>query len=1193
MLHNFLPYYPDSNRNDIQKLLFNSAEFFEKNSTKEIEQLEKKGDFYKHQEYLARHFLNNNRIFNISVPGSGKTGQIVASIEEVFSKTKLYSQAIIATTSSLTNNINEQILCELTDGSYLTKREDGNFTSNKEFNSKYKIISHDELLKMFGEKGKGDSFTGYTIEKLSEIFSYKMLFIDEVSEILTNDFITVNPNNKTLFQLSNKIPNFDLLTLKNLNDVNIRNSNLLYVQLMRLLLSCPTVKFMDLTGTPINNFSPDFFLLANLTLDFQNLYNINKICSNITNLTLEDFQRLNGKIFYIGDSSSVAEKKYEGELFNYYHNINNELIKSQMVLYPIEVYSVQADSIFKEKNSNIIQLQKLPNFSYVAKDGTTSMNADIGENNGYIMLMDQNKITNLNQISDQMETSSIFTNLVLNERNKINSGQRGVFVVYNELSKTSIKPLLKLFKIYNFEVLDKEDLFFSENTKKTFCRESNITISRLLTESPNGRVIFIENTMSDKVKEEILRITYSEQNVRGNHIAGIIITPAMQMGYSIGNVDRFYRLYASWTWKSKDQSDKRALRLNSHVFKKKYGIDPQVLYRYYCSYCEYYYIDQEDFEPLFQYNNNLLENNRIMSHSICYLVGFIDKNDYHKISGIINEFYYNVAETYENLYDKIIEKFKICPIYDINLISDEKYLCLFLKNGLFCLFDNKTLYEDLRNINSILIDRYQGTNFLMDIPGIYDSFYFLPLNGEFIYKKCSREVFSVHFDTYMSMEFKNIMNSKIMYFVIQIAANCLSSYIRNNYPKEYDYTPECNYTLCDYKCSSQIFDEKEEKVIKDGELFWDNKEILYFRDIVNDCKRKIYGILNEKKKEKINNIFSYFHKEGKRDYFIFLSIYELLYEKQAIYDNYGLPCYISINETELFLSRDITINNSTKNNFFNNNELILTNGKIDFKKKEESDNLFSMAYSLPYVDDINQGLYLLDKFLSDKLFSFRAILLEDVILRKVINEIYPGTVQIYNVDQYVLKRFEKFIILDDVYYHIYPKEEIRNSGHNKKIGVSKIKEARKLIMVRGNFEWIDLNEMNSSDNLNRISEYVKNKTKSYYFNNSYFFLDNGQIINSDYFLIYEEDIDKSKYKFVSKKVTKYLGGTEISSVKKTTHNEILHYFGNFMEYLTNNIEFTNSYYDFRQSIGSKSDIINNKMIRLFYSLNLVLKYEEN
>jgi hypothetical protein len=1211
-----VPYFPVTKKDNFQIVLHSMAEFFEVESKNETEILTKLGEYYKVQLYNARLFLLTLKLFVFAVPGTGKSCLQFAAAFEVLKNYNIYDGVIIATTPALVESMHQQALCKCTDGSFLT-RKGGEQLPNERFKSLFSIISHGDLIKKASNKINASSkFIGKTVAELNEVFGGKILQIDELSRLLKIKFTTEKHGNDTQYTI-NEIGFLSRYTnINQFDNPEIKDCPLEYVQVFRIVQCVRNLRFMGLTGTPIPNHPPEFFMLANLFLELHEQYNLVEIGNNILNITLNDFRRLNGSITYIGDAPSMAIQNFIGTTFDYTHLFSNSIaIKSKLVLKTTEIFGAQAEKVFSmnQNSENSILLSSSSMYSYVAMNGTTGEDADLGGNQGEIVINTRFlKPTNLERVDVQMKTSALFTEILYKESIYSRQEIKGCFYVYNSLTKVSNKSFIKLGKIYGFEVLTKDDLKPSEKRKGNYCDSESVRIDRIMTPSYSGksRIIFIseeEDAINPVIREEILKVMGSEENVNGDLIRGIVGSKVFLMGVSIGNTDRMYRIYPEWNETAEEQSRKRVIRTNSHIFKKDflskhYGreIFPHVDFTYFCPYGEYFFIEKQN--DIQYVNQNCLVENvpclgvRIHSETLCPIIGFCKvgelRNNPNKIIGNPYFVYYTDGES---PFTKI-SNLGFNLVYDLNLLGDEEYDIIYSNCGIIkAMNSSDQSIDEFTQQNMILIDTFRKDIKLMMIPGNYSgSLAICPCPDEIKLIPLIKKVVSNYFYTYMTLERKSFISRKMLRFAKQISADCISNIKRNILPPTYDYTASCDYDVCKYVCASEIFTDEQDPTIKEtidksdpvkeNELFWNNKEIIYSKELVNECKNQIIGILNEKYEEKISSIYRYLSKF--REYFIGTSIYELIRDKVIIIDRFGFECFICVNKEKIFLKRFNSTGFIENSHIDDLNSFVGTLSNHTIEKIDLDSGIVEQIENMSYTSE-DQGNLLFKQLLSKVSYTTYHKLIESALIREVTNTSLP-------CDKIIKTYFAKYLYYLQIkgeYYHvhIHPLEDDKKTNQSNKIAFSKLKKARYLDF---DLKWKDADNAFIDDIKNGVKneyqELINFKARIYTVIMTPSGLMEGPFEKSPYYITREIKNGIVIEKFNNENQFKVGGGMTIKNINsKDKILEALFYFRervDFNKYIPNLFHNIESLLINHQGVSLKE--LKLKFVEIIYALNL-------
>lgn len=1099
-LEKFIPFFPDVETNDIQLILHSMMEFFGEESTGTVETLNKLGEYYHHQKYNAQMFYINDRQFVIAVPGTGKSCLQIAAALKIMNSTSLYHRCIIATPKALIGVMEYQAVCKCTDGIFLSKKGTHDSISaeepSKEFKEKFPIVTHHDLYLMAMKKN-GNIYTGKNKDELNKEFNGTILMVDEISKMILSGFSAKNKetdDSEGSYKIEREID--DLRLISDVDDVRIINSSNKYVQLWRICHAVTNLKFMGLTGTPITNHPSEFFMLANLFLTIENQYDVSEISKRIFSLTIEDFTRLNGIISYVGPSLSVASANYMGTVIPYKHKVfgSDSKIPSQLMLYPTELYSAQAELLFKERGLPNINKSNQSIQYFVSLSGKTGFKVDLKEDN------DDREEDNINIETDdlteeatdlsspkvRMETCSLFTEIACREQLKYQAGTIGCAYIYNKFTKTVIKPLRRLFEIYGFEVITSKELLDGSNktTKSTsYCNVSGDKIPLLNSDSIKPRVVFMDGDIKNtKLREQVLTIMGSKENVTGKRIRILVGSKIFEMGVNIGNVETMYRICSEWNESNYEQAEKRVFRDDSsnniRAYKAKLegkniaDVSHAIDIFNFCPYSRYFFFERKnkDCFPVQSYIKETFGIDkkicyRFNSAYIAHLIGYCKhdelKNKRVSKRPLITLPLFLICSEGESPLEKLSEYAEIST--NDELMLDTDYDMVYFHAGIIevaqCGID---VFENLDN--KILVKHTEGNSKKIYNPlsnstysGEYTAFGILTDddgNSEIVEVPLLLQVVSSCYSQYMKMEKKSFPMHKVMRPAKQIAFDCIANYKRNILPPQYNRTPNCDYENCDYTCSSMILpsNSKDAHIYQEGNgEFWDNKEILYPGKTIDECKHKILGMFEFESDVRIEYIFKTL--QDYREYFIIKSIIDLTNDKTPIVDRFGFQCFICATGDKIFLRRDVSSSKSEFSHFPSLNTLTGVLSDQQLVLDDSVDQVIIASIEEMGINGIEEGeqedMMMVDlqvKLKSLKRsFASQFELLEKAYGRSIYTKNVPEGMEDENflalpIDYLIVNYFKYYLNKigegeEAVYVHTFPKEEINTTlqGGNSKL----------------------------------------------------------------------------------------------------------------------------------------------------------------
>ena len=956
-LEKLIPYFPSFRSGDVQNTLTHMAEFIE-NESKKIYADEKVGDYFRSQIFASTLFMMQRLLLFIYAPGVGKSCVQIASMMRMYSSSDFYKKTLIATTSALTETMKYQALCKCTTG--LLKK---NGEPNEIYKTKMKIMSHRDLTnrlvnKTFEELNETFNDTIIMIDEISKIILSDFSSSHRDEESFT---YSVNDDLKRLNALTTIDKNGKFMDVEEIinSDFLIRNEKK-YIQLWRLTHACPTVRFMGLSGTPITNHPIELFILGNLFLPIKEQYNIQEISLNIFDDIIGKLTKLNGFISYLEPSASTATAVYQGEILPYKHVIPKlGTFESKLKLYFSEMYHIQAETLFplgtRVSAKNLFyQIQ-----CYVNQEGKygagsyeeekTYVDEDEEEEEEVDVKIEEDDIKNLNNNLVRMECASMFSEIMAIEKRAFddsNGEGGGCGFIYNKMTKTVNEPLKKIAELFGFRVISKEDLELEKSAKsKNYCGIDDLTVKGI----PSGKkltrpsIIFMDGDMKDKrLREKITQIISSKENVRGRRIQIVMTSKVSEMGYNFGNQERYWKLSPEWSGSVDKQVLYRVLRTGGHDYWIKWmeehgrNSKPTVAAYYFTPYCKYHYITEETSKHISNKKNILtrdivnkdgVDYCRINSKSVAYIIGFCKSKTFNdlEIDGkkvLLTELFTFTKEN-ECPFDYFRNKLEELGLLESSdftkelIFGDENYDVIYCYCGIVYSISSVDAVNITKNEKLVFIYKNVTFNFKeLFIPCINDNKLLAKLKfkvvcfdkeGNVSVAECRTTVVSPAYAQYMVMERKNIIAKKFIRPTKQIAVDCKSNKERNTLDPIYDNTDACDYELCEYTCSSDLFPEKSKDafIYENDEVFYDNKETLFSKEDIDRCKNRIYGLLQE------NNTITFTELYGKlidsnefRKRIITKSIIDMLGTKCSFLDPFGFQCFVSANNDCLFLRRD-------------------------------------------------------------------------------------------------------------------------------------------------------------------------------------------------------------------------------------------------------------------------------------------------
>ena len=1113
-MEKYIPYYPNLDGIEGQKIIYNLEEFHRLQANEEIETLNNPGTYYKHQILVARLMNLVDRLFVIHAPGTGKTCTYVGFDELLKENSAVIDGVYYITSKSLKVSSKMQILCKCTNKTYFTdkivnaKNETDKLTNiSLSLKKWYYVLTYHEFWK---------ELVGKTSEELRLKFSGKAYNIDEIDNIIKstkkpknkdNDEEDINENNEPDKKFHHDISRID--------ESDTLNSKSHYVQFWRLFHSIERSKIIIATATPIKNKPYELLLLCNLLLPADNQINIEEIIKPNGKLYNYDFTNLKfyEKYFtnlfsYIGQSNTGAYPNYIGtklnEKYEYIEpitkngeigdiaewDINPDYIKktidSQTIVYKIELFNYQAEAHYKQssnsKNSNAVEIRE---------ENKISCYVDHNENYGTKAIYHEEDLRNKQYLR---KTASKFEFIYTQENKKWNdtNGKPGFAFVYVYLTETGGVALKNILIANEYEEVNFSNIAL---TSPKVCGETSMKNFAM---EKKKRFAFIDSNINPNDRERILSLCSSKENVNGEYIQILIGSEVLAVGVNVGNALRYYRINPEWHEASEKQTRDRVFRADSHNYIKEQIIEKQkregtyvkgeninipVDFYNMCSFSRFYFLKNNSNVIKKEY----LENNRLLSGNIVYFVGFCKNGVFE--NGISLNILDDIPYKKYNLYypKKIDIKSRLIDSFGkkITVIS-------------YCNFLYLVDIEDCLNEYHVIVTIDGNFNKIREKGEYNNRFYLLGKQDEYVFIPLTMKLESGNEEEYKTSESKAIPSRKLLHYAKQYATDCLLNYNRNYNKNNIDGSVECDFGRCKYKCAVNY----EENIMNysNDSLFLDNFEILYSKGIIDECINEIIKMLSKNgsltKDELYKNLIDKY-----REFFIYEAVYSLIYNKKTYRDNFGFLCYISFNGQSLFLKREYPseIEKYDVGSYFN--KLIAIDSNINYPIDDKFDmNVINQIENYRQTASPEYDIFSLLE--SIKFYQNKFNLIEKSIERLINgNSIYADNI-IYNIFKSQIFEYE------EQYVHNISKNPLSKTRYDIKDYYIKMTKPfriydKTLMDKNGKIGiWRDVTLNEQEYYKDRISNYIKNIISNtmkwrnissqyymYYINNVYYIMD--------------------------------------------------------------------------------------------------------
>jgi hypothetical protein len=573
-IEDFLPKYPNINNKDKAILnpydnsfyqnIYRKREFYDEKLEKTEEISEEKGSLLKIQKILSR-YMSSNTLYDslliIHNMGTGKTCTSIAIVEQIKRENAGINGALVfAKGKGLLRNFTKELRDKCTAGQY--KPEGMENLSELEVSGRTnKLVSSFYSLSTFETFAK--NLSKESDDEIINLYSNKVIIIDEVHNLRIQDFTSDDPKNKS-------------------SGINI------YYQFKRFLHLIRNSKIILLSGTPMKDTPEEIASVMNLILpvdeqlpvgenfikEYLDVKGENK--STVKKNKIQNLKDVfKGRVSFLKSVRSTVKKEFSG--------VENYGTLKHFIVNPVVMSEFQTDSYMKAVkldeqgqtgvyyNSRQASLMVFPDGSYGQSktagkevDRSTGFGKYLNSNDGkknlnQLMEINKNKLGySLNKEllkaikGETKELNAETTEIRLENLRKysakyahvissiLNSSGESCFV-YSELVTGSGSILFsKLLELFGFSQ--------SFGTSKTI----GLRYGFLTSDSTNNQLRRIIDNFNDPI------------NMHGQYIKVLIGSRVVSEGVSFNNVQREYIMTPWFNYSETDQAIARGYRMGSH-----------------------------------------------------------------------------------------------------------------------------------------------------------------------------------------------------------------------------------------------------------------------------------------------------------------------------------------------------------------------------------------------------------------------------------------------------------------------------------------------------------------------------------------------------------------------------------------------------------------------------------------------------
>lgn len=759
-------------------------------------------------------------------------------------------------------------------------------------------------------------------------------------------------------------------------------------------------------------------------------------------------------------------------------------MKSQIVLYKLELFGFQNQVIYDNKVNIISGKVNISHDQMLCFTDISKRYGSIANND--IQILENLKLPGLQGLYYQMLSCGIYAEIVRIEEERYKKAKLlglpgpGLYFNYMYLVDTAIGSFIQIFLNAGYEVLYKpEDFRFLNSSSSDYCGNDVVTFTGL---PPRKRVVFLTGNIDAQVREKIIQIAGSKHNIHGQYIQFLDGSQVMGIGVNVKTAVGMTRPIGEWNEAKDKQSQDRVFREGGHDYLREYladmeekrtGIRPDPasfqinvdLYNF-CAFTRHFFIDALYYDKFIDINNinnipyevKSLENDPnkkvysteyfdgklsilINPMNITHIVGFCDTGLNLLTGNSIYEYMITAYCKNDSIpHIELSKKFGVDISTDlIHLNSTQKDIIICNSGILYIKSQNDPEYIQfmsgkilLYHVNCEFMNEYMS--------GQYPNVCYAVKYIDDISNNNKYELYPIHMqyissteNRYIQLEEKSFGTRRIFRIAKRFAEDCIPNYERTHNYNQQDGTLECDYEECRYKCSYEVLDKNTTKsdtsfLYEENKEFWNNHEILYSQEIIKMCKNEIIAMFTHNTEINIGDIFTQLLQKYKREYFLNMAIYELVSKREKILDRFGFTCYISGNNSILFLRRDFpSFLTSNKKNGGYSKKIIGINTKPDYRRINDHDNdimdrieslsinntIIENAVNNPLLDEnseekryFDQILITVTELIKKLNFSSIKILIERSFGRIAYNKVVPDN---YKNPKYAIKDVDRII----------------------------------------------------------------------------------------------------------------------------------------------------------------------------------------
>lgn len=579
--HDYIINYALQDDENIQLKTSTRQEFFELKGSA-IEEVPKKGEFFKHQDLFTRYLRQYDRIFNIHETGTGKTGSLIDAAETFRRENIGIERVVIVEPGRPTLEDFKSQIVKFNPELYGDNESKSDFIRKRNITKKVDKWYTLETYEAFSNK-----LSKMGTQQMEMEFSNTLFFLDEAHR------------------------------MRNYGDSDKEDENI-YINLWKLLHSAKRTKIVIGTATPLVNSVNDFVPLLNLLLpsDFQ-LPLKNWDYSNVTLNQLEPYLR--GKVSFVRSLDTGINIQNKGEKISYQHSYTKPVEQENN---PIPYITRTID-----EEGNIVDSEEPEQVMNETIEAKFDSDVDITllpTSAGGIKTLQNKAMTKAREVKQSFELASRESSVFVfpdgswgtEGFKKYVKQEDGVYKFRNDeikkyLTKDGKLSMMNLFTLstkFWFYIKKESEASVRKAPGNSFCylefvsgsgaillglllelfgfenftRRSSVFYNdkgeRVMQKSFKPKKRFALITSKTENIDKILELYNSKENMDGNYLQIIIASKVARDGINLANTLRGYIMTPGWHESGTYQALSRFIRATSHkmLLDKKRKVDVEV-----------------------------------------------------------------------------------------------------------------------------------------------------------------------------------------------------------------------------------------------------------------------------------------------------------------------------------------------------------------------------------------------------------------------------------------------------------------------------------------------------------------------------------------------------------------------------------------------------------------------------------------